>query len=114
MGPHGKAQEHLTKSHLGKMIAHTDTLETPAHIFDQTCFLEGIYAICEIDREIGIMEILYEMNGRIERRIPVRILHTGQQKVHLPMYVICIISFNTQTCRQRPAVSPLTITWNIQ
>ena len=76
MGPHAERKESLTCLHLRKMITDSYPLETPSHIFDQTRLLECIPADRDIDREIRIMDVLYQMDGCVEGRIPLRVFLT--------------------------------------
>ena len=106
MGPHSKSKEGLTCLERRQVVTHAYTLETFAHILHETCLLECVHAQCEIDGKVRIMEILDEMDGRVERRISFRIFLSSEQQVHFPICIVGIVSFDAQACRQHPVVSP--------
>lgn len=87
------------------MITDSYSLEAPAHILHETCFLECVYTPGEIHREVRIMKVLGQMYRGVERRIAFRILFTYDQQVRFPVCIVSIVSFYAQTCREQPVIS---------
>ena len=52
VGAHAEADEHLAGLEGWEMVAYSYALETASDVLDEAGFLEGVPAVCEVDREV--------------------------------------------------------------